>query len=585
MSFEFDPNKNPDRSEDGNNPQDIKSLGGEGGLYGRVSGRPQVGAANRSHGQAHDGPGQDQGLPLDDHGLPLERQGQAQAHGGLGQAQGGQVPRSARQAEVLLGMLGRIPSHVSVDASAASTSVIPISEYFGTQKRQAIEINARRVICPKHACGAHGSRDYARHQEAATKALPYPFASAKHFHAKNAEGEASNKYANLQSKYAGNLAKIKTLRWRMDAWDMISPFVIPDFVDPYALSVENCWGDRKLTGVNLLKNWGKLTLKQCRNWQRDSFNYACTDNLTSMEWAKSLMMNSCDVLLIDRIDEKFNEVDLYEQGGVTYIKIALDEMFTISNTVVATLQGFFEAFAKDGITKVPNEDVRAATEQIIVVAERLAEVSALPSESTRHILEGFTWCSVIVFRQTFAHLLVVEWLQQLCYLTNQNDSTCLFNIKKLCKEANNSFDSLNVSNEWNIPQKHCVDACFICGDPNHGVPKRPKPINQNRINKAKAKLFKNGSGRGGRGVRGGRSCSSGQGHSNGGNRTNTRGKWKGNDAKVSTALTTNGGIGKHNRKWSMVCKSYGWNTTHTTGYHDKWVADPKSFSLPATHLF
>ncbi len=43
---------------------------------------------------------------------------------------------------------------------------------------------------------------------------------------------------------------------------MISPFVIPDFIDPYALSVENRWGDRKLTGVNLLKNWGKVTLKQ-----------------------------------------------------------------------------------------------------------------------------------------------------------------------------------------------------------------------------------------------------------------------------------------------------------------------------------
>jgi hypothetical protein len=137
-----------------------------------------------------------------------------------------------------------------------------------------------------------------------------------------------------------------------------------------------------------------------------------------MEWAKSLMMNSCDVLLVDRIDKKFNELDLYEQGGVTYIKIALDEMFTISNTVVATIQGFFEAFAKDAFAKVPNEDVRAATEQIIAVAERLAKVSALPSESTHHILEGFTLCSVIVFRQTFAHLLVAERLQQLCYLTN-----------------------------------------------------------------------------------------------------------------------------------------------------------------------
>ena len=53
-------------------------------------------------------------------------------------------------------------------------------------------------------------------------------------------------------------------------------------------------------------------------------------------------------------------------------------MFTISNTVVTTVQGFFKAFAKDGIAKVPNEYVCAATEQIIAVAERLAKVYALP---------------------------------------------------------------------------------------------------------------------------------------------------------------------------------------------------------------
>jgi len=119
-----------------NNPQDqdIESLGGEGGLFGRVPGGPQVGAANRSLGQAHDGPGQDQGQPLGDQGLPLERQGQAQARGGLGQAQGGQVPRSARQAPGLLGMLGCKPSHVSLAASASSASVIPISGYFGMIK-------------------------------------------------------------------------------------------------------------------------------------------------------------------------------------------------------------------------------------------------------------------------------------------------------------------------------------------------------------------------------------------------------------------------------------------------------------------
>jgi hypothetical protein len=82
--------------------------------------------------------------------LPI-RLSQAQARGGLGQDRGGPVPRSAGQAPSLQGTLGCVPSHLSLAASAASASVIPTSRYFGSQKRQAVEINARRVICPKHA--------------------------------------------------------------------------------------------------------------------------------------------------------------------------------------------------------------------------------------------------------------------------------------------------------------------------------------------------------------------------------------------------------------------------------------------------
>ena len=77
MSFDFDPHENIDRVEDDNDPQDIESLVGGEGLYGRVSGRPQVGDANRSQVQAHGG------QPLGDQGLPLGRQGQAQARGGV----------------------------------------------------------------------------------------------------------------------------------------------------------------------------------------------------------------------------------------------------------------------------------------------------------------------------------------------------------------------------------------------------------------------------------------------------------------------------------------------------------------------
>ena len=127
------------------------------------------------------------------------------------------------------------------------------------------------------------------------------------------------------------------------------------------------------------------------------------------------------------------------------------------------------------------------------VAEPLAEVSALPVECTLQILEGFTKCSVNIFRQTFSHLLVSERLRQLRTLScmSLQDSSCLVGIKKLCKEANDMFNSLNVSKEWNIPQKHRTDACFNCGDPDHGVPKCPKPLDQARIDKAKSEFSEN----------------------------------------------------------------------------------------------
>ncbi len=48
MNFKFDPNDDIDRAADGNDLQDIGSLGGEGGLFDRVPVGSQVGAANRS---------------------------------------------------------------------------------------------------------------------------------------------------------------------------------------------------------------------------------------------------------------------------------------------------------------------------------------------------------------------------------------------------------------------------------------------------------------------------------------------------------------------------------------------------------
>jgi hypothetical protein len=60
---------------------------------------------------------------------------------------------------------------------------------------------------------------------------------------------------------------IKIFKRHKDIWDMSNPFIIPTLIHPDVNSVSDSWAYRKLTGVHLLKNWGKLTLRQCCAWQ------------------------------------------------------------------------------------------------------------------------------------------------------------------------------------------------------------------------------------------------------------------------------------------------------------------------------
>ncbi len=91
-----------------------------------------------------------------------------------------------------------------------ATSVVATSGYFGEFRRPMAEINAGWVNCTKNAHGAHhGFRDYSCHQEAATK-----------------------KQADLQSKYARNLAQITISKWHKDICDVSDPsFVIPTHIE------------------------------------------------------------------------------------------------------------------------------------------------------------------------------------------------------------------------------------------------------------------------------------------------------------------------------------------------------------------
>ncbi len=131
---------------------------------------------------------------------------------------------------------------------------------------------------------------------------------------------------------------------------MFNLFIIPLWIDPGAIIVLDCWGDRKANGIDITKHWSQVLLEHMCAWQRDTFDW-CTDNndLTSMEWVKEFLSNSCDINLEKRIDENFDQLYECEQGGIRYLKIVLNEMFAMSNMVVTSLQNFLKQVAKECI--------------------------------------------------------------------------------------------------------------------------------------------------------------------------------------------------------------------------------------------
>jgi hypothetical protein len=469
----------------------------------------------------------------------------------------------------------QVPVVIGGRSSAGPHYIIPTGNYFDASVwRSHRVVSAWKVVCPKEKCGAQGSRDYSHHHLAATATLPELFGAAKHFHTKNTDGEVSYKYKDIQSEYVGNLNKLKLFRKRMEAFDMFDPFLIPVWIDPRAFSVIESWGDRKSNAIDLTKHWFKVSLEHVCAWQRDTFDWCTDDNdLTSMEWIKELLTNSCDIHLVKRVDEKFDQLYENEQGGITYLIITLDEMFTMSNIVIMSLQKYLKQLAQDGVAKVPNEDVRICLEQIAAVCPHLAKVDALPQEAPEYILKGFTWCLVVEFRDIHKLLATTDKVRQMRAVSGRRDSAAtLAAVTKLCSEANEVFSSLNLTNKWNIPQYHRADAfvpiCYNCGLPDHTSDKCFLPRNEAKIMKAKeasANSIAEERTSGGRG----RGCGHGGKGGCWGDRTNTWGKWGLNDGHKDpkSNKTSATGFEKRNGSWMMNCKSCRWNDTYTSWYH------------------
>ena len=225
--------------------------------------------------------------------------------------------------------------------------------------------------------------------------------------------------------------------------------------------------------------------------------------------------------------------------------------------------------------------------QFMAFSVCLAEVNKLPIEADKYRLEGITKCSVEYFSKPFDMMIQQERVKQLSSGVSMGGDFLSKWVKTnpIVKLANNSYRSLCKSGAFNVPTSS-FNSCFNCNAPDHDVGSFPQKRYQKKISGEKKKFIK---------------IKKIQGE-NGGVKTwdkisNKKCKVNKsqNKQKINNKSNGNGGTKSNNGvqlvegKCMWLCnKVCGFNTTHTTGFHDTWatcVKNNQPVTLPATHLF
>ena len=63
-------------------------------------------------------------------------------------------------------------------------------------------------------------------------------------------------------------------------------------------------------------------------------------------------MKSSDLAHQVQYDQVYWCIHGFDQGGIIYVKISLDEMFNMSDVIITSIQEFFKKFAQDGVAKL-----------------------------------------------------------------------------------------------------------------------------------------------------------------------------------------------------------------------------------------
>ena len=385
------------------------------------------------------------------------------------------------------------------------------------------------------------------------------------------------RHLQIQQQYVDTLSKIEALKQRIVEYDMIEIAMVPIGIrNPNATHIADLF---EFDDAHILTAWNTIDWNTAMTYQW-AINTAMTDeDQVSSIWLKMLLHESCTTEMKDVVMLEYGNLPVCFRGGVTYAWILCHKLFGLNRDTVAALIKFLKLFREKGLRRYQGENVALARKELLAVCGRLSEAKELPQETPVDILTGLTLCSVEQFTTLFAHKL--QQMKALSLEGNKHlsQSEIMAEVRVLLSQAAQYYSSLNMSDYWNLPRNQRVNAvntpteikCWNCGKSGHGLDKCKDARNEDRIAENRRKYLEtNGSGTT---RKKGRSPNSGSNAA-----PYEREKWSPPKSGESGVRLIDGAYHAYcgKKQNGVAC---GWNTTHSTGYHKKWVAQGQTFNL------
>ncbi len=340
--------------------------------------------------------------------------------------------------------------------------------------------------------GAKGSVELQKNYARATKGTTKKFMTIQGLTSSGLTSETEEEGAITTSDISvvfQNCAEAtKDLEQIVVMYDYKGAVYIPILNDATLDASSGRWSNKT---VSLLDSPTAVSLDTIKLYVHDTYKYSKPDAPArqTQDWLLATLRNSTSSDLRTLVDKKFDTLPVSEQGGSVYLKMIFDIVYNMTDPVKRALQLWIKRFAKNGLYKVKGENVLVFSSAASIIAKRLNEVNALPSDADSDILDGLSKASHDEFAKTFANLKNLT-NQTLISVGSLKNKSVLEKILLYLTQADDLYIVYTINGTWKY--KHATSyytkgedvICWNCGKPGHSVRECKEPRNQDKIDKS-----------------------------------------------------------------------------------------------------